>query len=74
MKKRLLDVSFLLFEAVMHVYLVIYLVYIGANLPVILFTAFELTMFIRLLFGKRQEMKRKSCTWREFCPYNQEEQ
>lgn len=66
-RKKLLDVAFLAFEAVMHVYLVIYLLWIGANIPVILFTAFELTMFVKLLFSNKKELNKVPCTWHETC-------
>lgn len=66
-KKKLLDVAFLGFEAIMHVYLVVYLIWINANIPVILFTAFELSMFIRLLFNNKKELKQVPCTWHESC-------
>lgn len=61
MKRKWLDIAFLAFEAVMHTYLVIYMITIGANIPVILFTAFELTMFIKLLFNNRTEALSDLC-------------
>jgi hypothetical protein len=72
-KKKLLDIGFLALEACMHLYLVVYLISIGANIPVIAFTAFELTMFIRLLVNNRKESSHVPCTWREFCPLVQED-
>lgn len=53
--QKLVDKLFLSFEAIMHIYLVIYLTMIGANVPVILFTAFELSMFLRLLWNGDSE-------------------
>lgn len=53
-RKHLLDISFLTLEAVMHVYLVFYLISIKASIPAILFTIFELAMFVRLLRRKKQ--------------------
>jgi hypothetical protein len=47
-----IDKIFFSFEAIMHIYLAVYLISIGANIPVILFTLFELSMFIRQLFRK----------------------
>ena len=52
--QKYLGPAFVAFEAAMHVYLVIYRIVIGANIPVIGFTAFELTMFIYLLFDNRR--------------------
>lgn len=66
-KKKLLDVGFLAFEAVAHISLIVYLVRINAALASIAFTAFELFMFVRLLFNNRKELNRVPCTYHETC-------
>lgn len=47
--------AFVLFEAAMHVYLVIYLSVNWTNLLIWGFTVFELTMFIYLLKNRRNK-------------------
>lgn len=68
-KKRFLDLGFLALEAVMHVYLVIYLISIDASLLATGFTAFELIMFIRLL---RSGVKPLEATCEDICPWKAE--
>lgn len=50
---KFLGPTFVAFEAVMHVYLTIYLVVIRASIPAIAFTIFELSMFIYLLVERK---------------------
>lgn len=50
---KLLGPTFVAFEAVMHVYLAIYLITQGSNIPVIAFTLFEMIMFFYLLVENR---------------------
>jgi len=65
-KRSKVDVAFLMFEAGMHIYLTIYLISISANLPVILFTMFELSMFFKLLFTDRHnEVKQQCGVWKQ---------
>lgn len=59
--KRRLNVAFLTVEAVMHVYLTIYLISIGASILAILFTVFELTMFARLLMDHTKNETEMEC-------------
>lgn len=65
-KRSLLDNAFLAFEAVMHVYLTIYLISIDAALLAIGFTIFELTMFIRLL---KKGVKPQDAYCDDICPW-----
>lgn len=59
--------GFLALEAVLHVYLLWYLVSIDAAILAIAFTAFELTMFVRLLLNNKKELTRVPCTYHEYC-------
>jgi hypothetical protein len=52
--KQYLGPLFVLFEAGMHVYLTFYLATHWANLPLFLFTAFEMTMFVYLLVTRKK--------------------
>lgn len=58
-KTKLLGIAFIALEAVMHVYLAIYLIAIKASFPAVGFTIFEMVMFFYLLaekkFHKRQD-------------------
>ena len=57
-KSRLLDIAFLAFEAVMHVYIFVYLIINKDAILVIGYTLFELLMFIKLLWSRRYEAKK----------------
>lgn len=50
--RKFVSPAFLVFEAVMHLYLVIYLTFNWTNWLVWSFTALELAMFIYILFDK----------------------
>ena len=52
------DKGFLLIEAILHIYLVVYLLSIEASILSIGFTIFELVMFIKLLYGHFKRDKR----------------
>lgn len=54
--RKHMGVLFVLFEAMMHTYLVIYLIIRGANIPLILFTTFELSMFLYLVIENRKKI------------------
>lgn len=50
---KLLGPAFVAFEAVMHVYIAVYLIMQQSNIPVIAFTLFEMVMFFYLLVENR---------------------
>ncbi len=52
--RHYLGPAFVLLEAVMHIYLAIYLTMNWANWPIWLFTVFEMTMFIYLLATRKK--------------------
>lgn len=52
--KRYMGPLFVLFEAGMHIYLTIYLLFNWTNLAIWLFTAFEMSMFIYLLLTRKK--------------------
>lgn len=54
-KSRVLDMAFLAFEAVMHVYIFVYLIINKDALLVVGYTLFELIMFIKLLWSRKYE-------------------
>lgn len=55
MIRKHLGAVFIFFEAVMHTYLVVYLVLNRTNIPLILFTTFELSMFFYLIYENRKK-------------------
>lgn len=57
-KSRLLDIVFLAFEAVMHVYIFVYLIVNKDALLVVGYTLFELLMFIKLLWSRYYEAQK----------------
>lgn len=56
--KKYLGPAFVLIEAVMHVYLVIYLTFNWTNWLLWAFTVFEMSMFIYLLATRKKGMLR----------------
>lgn len=52
--KKYLGPAFVLIEAVMHIYLAVYLTFNWTNLAIWAFTVFEGTMFIYLLLNRRK--------------------
>lgn len=53
--KKYLGPAFVMFEAVMHVYLTIYLFFNWTNFLIWAFTAFEMSMFIYLLVAHKKK-------------------
>jgi uncharacterized protein (DUF983 family) len=52
--KKYLGPAFVILEAVMHVYLAIYLTLNWTNWPIWAFTVFEMSMFIYLLVTRKK--------------------
>lgn len=60
--KDLAAAGFVAFEAFMHVYLLIYLTLNWTNLLIWGFTAFELSMFLFLLWNGKENHSVRACT------------